>query len=460
MPYKNEMASKISHERIVNLTEVAEKLKKFRVVYDCPEEKLNSVSALFKPIEILKEDIQDIRYVFTVDSSQYDLPINDMIPSAKVGIVTFGGLVVDLQERNELRNNGFVDPLRFNDLYESSFMVFVTPSHNVITIDAERPMDNIQSIRWEIYRFLKKSPFKEISYLETLNTLLKEGDPQEIAEFNCPNPDCNQRIEWDLVNNDPSAVIPCPNCGEPVYLSDWLRLDEAMDFEFGTGSILTRFSQVVEHLTVLNFIQHMLQITILKRALSKTAFLIDGPLAIYGEPARLHRYILRYLYRIQQELNEPLIYFGLQKSGRIKDHFTLIEERAEKQGMAIIPNSFFLVDDDYRFRYIQRRPSSNKYFGQDVLYGQDFAFYSKDKKKYVISVLYPTEKKNDESYKKIFDAKFYPTLPTIFHLLNELQTDIYEDAVLPVALAHTYAAVSLNPGTKILELFVRQHTRT
>jgi len=164
---------------------------------------------------------------------------------------------------------------------------------------------------------------------------------------------------------------------------------------------------------------------------------------------------LRYLYRIQQELNEPLIYFGLQKSGRIKDHFTLIEERAEKQGMAIIPNSFFLVDDDYRFRYIQRRPSSNKYFGQDVLYGQDFAFYSKDKKKYVISVLYPTEKKNDESYKKIFDAKFYPTLPTIFHLLNELQTDIYEDVVLPVALAHKYAAVSLNPGTKILELFVR-----
>ena len=100
MPYKNEMASKISHERIVNLTEVAEKLKKFRVVYDCPEEKLNSVSALFKPIEILKEDIQDIRYVFTVDSSQYDLPINDMIPSAKVGIVTFGGLVVDLQDVN------------------------------------------------------------------------------------------------------------------------------------------------------------------------------------------------------------------------------------------------------------------------------------------------------------------------------------------------------------------------
>ncbi len=458
MPYQNQIASKIAHERVVNLPEVAQKLKTFKIVYDCPPEETGSFSAMFESVGSLSSSPREIRYVFTVDSSQYDLPVNDAIPSAKVGIATFSGLVVDLRERSSLVKNGFIDPLKFNDLYESSFMVFVTPSHNVVVTDAGRRLDNLQSIRWEIFNFLKRSPFKEISYLETLRTVLLEGGAETKADFNCPNPDCRTRVEWNLTSNKPDAVLECPNCGEQIYLSDWLRIHEAIDLEFGTGSILTRFSQVVEHLTVLNFIQIMMKIPVLKKDLTRTALIIDGPLALFGEPARLHRYILRYLEKVQRTLDQPLVYFGLQKTGRVKDHFTLLANQMEKQGKEIKPNSYCLVSDDYRFKYIQRRPSSNKYFGQEVLYGQDFMFYSADRKKYVVSVLYPTDEKNDAGYKKIFDGNSYPVLPTIFNLLNQIGTDAYEDAVLPVALAHRYAAVSLDPGTKILEIFVRQHT--
>jgi hypothetical protein len=458
MPYQNEFASKISHERIINLSEVAQKLKTFKVVYDCPAEEASVLTTTFAPVDDLSSATREIQYIFTVDSSQYELPVNDAIPSAKVGIVTFSGLIVNLNERSNLVRNGFINPQKFNDLYESSFMVFVTPSHNVIVKNTGRSLDNLQSIRWEIFNFFKKTPFKEISFLETLRTVLLEGGKDSKASFDCPDPDCKTRIEWDLENNASDAMLSCPSCGEQVYLSDWLRLHEAIDLEFGTGSILTRFSQAVEHLTILNFIQHLMKITVLKSEISRTAFIIDGPLALYGEPARLHKYILSYLHKVKYMIGQPLVYFGLQKSGRVKDHFSLLEVRLKEQGKEIEPNSYRIVDDDYRFRYIQRRPVSNKYFGQEVLYGQDFMFYSGDKKKYIVSVLYPSEEKNDKSFEKFFDPNSYSTLRTIFHLLNMIGTDAYEDAVLPVALAHRYAAVSLDPGTKVLEIFAKQYT--
>src|SRR5690606_29050570 len=118
-------------------------------------------------------------------------------------------------------------------------------------------------------------------------------------------------------------------------------------------------------------------------------------------------------------------------------------------------NSFLLVDDNYRFKYIQRAPEVNKYFGQEVLYGQDFLFYSKDKKRFVISILYPIEEKNQNFTEVIFAFENYPTLGTIFDLINEISIDLYEDSILPLALAHKYAAISLNPGNNILEKFIR-----
>lgn len=132
--------------------------------------------------------------------------------------------------------------------------------------------------------------------------------------------------------------------------------------------------------------------------LENIAFIIDGPLAIYGQPAKLHAYILRYLHQLR---DKGFIYFGVIKSGRLKDHFTILEERLKQQGINIPYNSFMLVNDEYRFKYIQRRPKQNKYFGIEVLYGQDFLFYSDKGKKYVISLPYPVPEKMNQLLKNI-----------------------------------------------------------
>jgi len=450
MPYINEFSNKISHERIIKNPKVIEKLKEFKIAYKVPTLQENNAIKLFQKIETEKAS-QKIKFVFTVDSSSVVIPLNNNIPSATVGIVNFSVSIVDLEKKHSLASSEFIDPQKFNDMFNSSLLTFVTPGHNVIL---KNDLSPIQSIRLALYEFFLQKPFNSLSLLDTMHIILKSKSNK--ISFLCPNLDCHENIEWDL-NKSNSYVGKCPTCGEDIYLSDWLRLHEAVDEEFGTGSILSRFSQVSEHLIVLNLLQTIRDNTFLKGLLKNTAFIIDGPLALYGEPARLHAYILQYLYQLK---DEGFVYFGVIKSGRLKDHFNILEEKLKQQGINIPYNSFMLVNDEYRFKYVQRRPKRNKYFGQEVLYGQDFLFYSDKGKKYVLSLPYPVPEKTDVTFKEyIFKHEAYVTLPVVLDLLNRISIDLYEDAVLPIALAHKFASISLNPGVKILEIFTKSYVK-
>ncbi|MBZ4651128.1 DNA double-strand break repair nuclease NurA [Thermosipho sp. (in: thermotogales)] len=427
MPYINEFSNKISHERIIKNPKVIEKLKEFKIAYEVPALQGDDIIKLFQQVKVEKAS-HGIKFVFTVDSSSVEIPLNNNIPSATVGIVNFSVSIVDLEEKSSLASSEFIDPQKFNDMFNSSLLTFVTPGHNVILKNNLSP---IQSIRLALYEFFSQKPFNSLSLLDTLYIILKSKDDK--ISFLCPNPECHRNIEWDL-NSLNSYVGKCPTCGEDIYLSDWLRLHEALDEEWGTGSILSRFSQVNEHLVVLNLIQTIQNNSFLRNLLKNTAFIIDGPLALYGEPAKLHAHILQYLHQLK---SEGFVYFGIIKSGRLKDHFTILEEKLKQQGINIPYNSFMLVNDEYRFKYVQKKG-----------------------KKYVLSLPYPVPEKTDVAFKEyIFKHEAYDTLPVVLDLLNRISIDLYEDAVLPIALAHKFASISLNPGVKILEIFTKSYVK-
>ena len=158
-----------------------------------------------------------------------------------------------------------------------------------------------------------------------------------------------------------------------MYITDYLRLNEAVDLEFGNNTILTRLAQVSEQLININAIDSLLKHRSYN-ILSKTAFIIDGPLAIYGEPAKLNKSILKYLHNISKLIDKEIIYFGILKTGAAKDHFNLLIKRINDKDNKVSEDSFLLIDDEYRFKYIQKAPKENKYFGQEVLFGQDYLF--------------------------------------------------------------------------------------
>ena len=44
-------------------------------------------------------------------------------------------------------------------------------------------------------------------------------------------------------------------------------------------------------------------------------------------------------------------------------------------------------------------------------------------------------------------------------LIRHFELDLYDDAIVPVALAHRHASISLMPGGKMLDLLAREGLR-
>jgi hypothetical protein len=70
-------------------------------------------------------------------------------------------------------------------------------------------------------------------------------------------------------------------------------------------------------------------------------------------------------------------------------------------------------------------------------------------------VLYPLNRTDDEFHEKIFDLNSYTNLSRIGTLIDELKVDVYDNALLPIVLAHKYASISLQPGVSSLRDFAK-----
>jgi hypothetical protein len=247
----------------------------------------------------------------------------------------------------------------------------------------------------------------------------------------------------------------CPFCGAPVYPSDCLRLwEEVHDYQ-SNGVAISRLMLILEHLIPIHYIRFIEQRALL--TLNKIAFFVDGPLAIFGTAAWLHRSILIYLHEVNAKLAKhrqpPLLLIGLQKTGQIVDYVQLIDR-------FLLPDRLFAIDDEYRYKYIlSNRDPSKGGFGFETYYGQDFIFKTRQGHTFVFALPYPYPSKDLAGMDFVQEKtkwENYPTLPTALQLLEDLQTELYRDAVVPIALAHRYTAISLKPGGRILDLLTRR----
>jgi hypothetical protein len=224
------------------------------------------------------------------------------------------------------------------------------------------------------------------------------------------------------------------------------------DFQSNQVAI-TRLMQILEHLIPIHYMRYLMKTPLL---LSNMAYFVDGPLAIFGTSAWLHHSILIFIHEINRKLKKfgqlPLTIIGLQKTGQVVDHVTMIDR--------FLPaNRLYAIDDDYRYKYILtgRDPSSNG-FGSETYYGQDFIFKTPSGRTFVFALPYPFPSKNMQGIDFIREkTRFenYPQLSRALRLITHLESDLYENAVVPIALAHRYTAISLQPGGRVLDLLTR-----
>ena len=107
----------------------------------------------------------------------------------------------------------------------------------------------------------------------------------------------------------------------------------------------------------------------------------------------------------------------------------------------------------YKYININKKPSSST-FGSETYYGQDFLYKTASGRVFVFNIPYPFPDKQNKDVFSIEKSRIenYTNIGAYTRLINEFECDLYENAVVPIALAHKYTAISLEPGSRVLVL--------
>ncbi len=466
MPYEGELASKASHYDIVKNPEVARFLDGCDYLTVPSDDEAREIGARFEVPPTSSGTVLP-EQIIAVDGSYYEASIDDRLPSTKIGYVKVGCVLVDMAQYKSLRvhDGRFVDPFRVAALQDSnSPLTFTLPSANIRSKDKKSVRDSFRDTV-DAHLYSEKTRFNENDPATSLRTTLFHlssirpgemgtGDTSRLKIHKCP--DCGR---GPIEVRDVPGAQRCPYCEAQVYPSDCLRLwEEVSDYQSNVQAI-SRFMLQVEHMISIHYIRYLAENSL--ALLGSMAFFVDGPLAVFGNGAWLHGSIMRYIASVNGRLRangKPgILMIGLQKSGQIADHTVLVER--------FLPvNRIFAIDDEYRYKYIigGREPAGNG-FGYETYYGQDFIYKTPSGRRFVIALPYPFASK-DESETDFIRAKTemgnYPELPRALALINEFESDLYENAVVPIALAHRYTAISLVPGGRVLDILTRESLRS
>jgi hypothetical protein len=462
MPYKGEYADKSSHSDIVNNPDVLTFLQECDYLKPPSEEEARAMSEHFLEPPYL-ESVRLPSQVIAIDGSPHESSLNDQIPSTKIGYIKVSAMLIDMAQFGTLRvRSGLVDPFRVAALQKNnSPLTFTLPSAN-ISWRGQIDVRNGFRAALDAQLYHERTRFKESDPKTSLRTTLFHLASRRPGEMGTNSPQTLKLHRCPICKAGPIEVEDRPGpqscvlCGAEVYPSDCLRLWEEVSEYQSNGAVLNRTMSVIEHLLPIHYIRYLKENAL--PLLGSLAFFVDGPLAIFGTAAWLHGSIMRFLSEVNGQLARmqlpPVLLIGLQKSGQIVDHVKLIDR-------FIPPNRLFAIDDEYRYQHIfsGRDPSGNG-FGYETYYGQDFIYKTSSGRTFVLGLPYPFEAKKRESAADFNREKVelarYVILPQALALIKHFEIDLYENAVVPVALAHRYTAISLEPGGRVLDLLTRR----
>jgi hypothetical protein len=428
-----EYASKSAHGYIINDPAVNQFLGK------CHFPKSSGEIALPKENLVSIKDLTSnpIDNIVAIDGGISEVTVKKEFPSSTLTFFQFGALVFKLSDLEELEEKPFIDPEDIAELNNIQRLKFAFPTKN---ITYQNEVTLINSARRAIYDFCRNEP-DDGKLIETLKWLVAEEYSLDIPTYDLANcPVCSHpsvRLEFSQMSDD--YMFDCPYCHKEIFLTDVFRLHEAIDNEIGAGGVIAYVTTLLEQLILVHLIKVILETK--PSLLDHTLFIKDGPLAFFGQTANLHKPMRRLINYLQKHNN--LFLAGLEKSGSFVEH-------ADQVAKLIPKNTALILDNDYIYKYIiPGHADPNNAYGRTTYYGNKLIYKTPEGQVHVVSI--PTK-----------DALVTPSssdfknLDVILANIAKLKCDMYDSALLPVALANKLISLSDHPSSVILEKFAKE----
>jgi hypothetical protein len=438
-----ERASKIAHGEIINNPLVQAYLEGCTIPKPADPAKLSALATAVPPVAT-----QPMTTVIAIDGGYTETPVRSEYPSASITFFNFGPLLFKLKDLEDLDQQPFIAPEDIAKLKQIQRYTLVLPTKNVSRNGKSLHL----TIRETLQEFFEQKHHGEPPIMAALRWILFRGwitgggDKTWLLP-NCPNAGCDrQNVPLTPASPDRDK---CSTCGGPIFLVDALRLHERVDEEQGAGGILGYVMTSLEQLLLAHLIKTLWEFK--PAALSEVMFIKDGPLAFFGQTAPLSKPMreLAAFLGSQPDPNGPpgatvsfLNVAGLEKSGAFVEHAQQIHE-------ALAADHALILSNDYIYRYIvPGDPTSGDPYGQNTYWGGKLIYKASDGNVYVATV--PTVGFNPS-------PKFhhFPNLAEILAVIGKLRCSMYDNALIPIALANKLVSLSDFPSARILETFAK-----
>lgn len=439
MPYENEFASYRPLGRIAESEEVKSLLKQARV------SRMTDEGPSIDPVHVAESAITMPEFVVAIDGSYAEVDVKNGYPGAKVGYCTVASVLLMLAELNRLDQHRPVDPIEFRKTEESSTIDAALPGSNVVIGEHISARD---SFRQRLYDSLHDKILDEdnpIAFIRTYEELLA-------LKPNMRDPLCPYDYDGcELHFSIGAGMSGCP-CEKrrAIYSTDALRIHERFHADGTNGEALGEVMQVWERVLLIHILRCFERRDWLDM-LPRIAFVMDGPLALFGHPAWLSAAISKELKRInaavRDSCGEDILLFGVEKTGTFVDHYAEIDQ-TESPGVQLFgPRTGFLLSD----AYIKRRviySTSDKRYGLDTYFGRKMFYKTRNGARIVVNIPFLNE---EQDSLEDSDLSLYPQISTTCLVLDKLVSSRFPNSLSPVIAAHANAAIPFNLGAKVLQ---------
>lgn len=441
-----ERASKISHSNVIANATVQSLLERCSVPRPAEAKTLDTL-ALNVPAP--EQDL--IRAVVAVDGSMREVSVREEFPSAAITFFTFGPLLFELEALRELNLQTFIAPEDMAKLKRIQRYTLALPTRNI----SLSGMTLRDSVRRTLHEFFSNRHGGDEPLYKTLRWILFRGWSKDGDKFwelpHCPNHGCaRERIRMTPASPDEG---PCDTCRRPIYLVDAFRLHERVDEDQGASGISSYVLTLLEQVVMVHVIRAIWEMK--PAVLREVLFIKDGPLACFGQTAPIS-YPLREMTAFLGDRPDPssatrrvsyLNLAGLEKSGPFVEHAIHIDEHLRRG--SVLP-----LSNEYIYKYIiPGDPNSADPYGGNTYWGAKLIFKAVDGNTYVATV--PTS----EGFKPTPTYTDYLNLTPVLSALSELRCSMYDNALIPVALANRLVSLADVPSSRILETFAREYVQ-
>lgn len=448
MPYEGEYASYQPLRRIAESECVQRLLTRARVF----KPSSNTPDAV--PVAVPESERPLPDFVLAIDGSNAEVDVVTGYPGAKVGYCTVASVLLNLKLVNKLDESRPVNPTAFRTTEQAATVDAALPGSNVVTRDHVSARAAFRESLFDVLHDEILDQEDGTSLLQTYETLLarKPTERQQACPYQIEG--CEEHV---------TIATGATNCichrQRPIYSTDALRIHERFRDVGTNGESFGEVMQVWERVMLVHLLHCFERRGWLGR-LDRLAFIVDGPLALFGHPAWLSAAISAELKRlnalVREQSGQNLILLGIEKSGTFVAHFEEIDQREEPGEEHFPRHSCFLPDD----HYIKSRiifSNSDKRYGVDTYFGRKLFYKSSNGARVVANVPFLTDEQDTLADS---DLDRYPQISPSCQLLDHLVSARYANAVTPIISANAQAAIPLNLGANVLQQLARALMRT